>query len=362
VGQPLAVGLIGCGNIAAQYLTTLDTATQARVVAAADLDPARARTVHADRRWIRACTVEELLADPHLDAVLNLTVPAAHAEVTRAALDAGKHVYVEKPLAATRAEAEAVLRATAGVAGLRVAAAPDTVLGTGVQTARHAVDRGALGVPVAATAFMVCPGHEGWHPDPEFYYRPGGGPLLDMGPYYLTALVHLLGPVSRVAGAAARGRATRTIGSGPRAGTVFDVEVPTHVTGVLEHAGGAITTLLMSFDVHGSALPHLEVYGTEAALSVPDPNTFGGEVRLRARGTDWRPLPPSAGYPQAGRGIGLVDLADALAADRPHRASLELAYHVLDVMHTLLAAAGAHTWLDVASTCPRPTLVPLTMH
>ncbi|MCF3964524.1 Gfo/Idh/MocA family protein, partial [Streptomyces fuscigenes] len=239
-------------------------------------------------------------------------------------------------------------------AGLRVGCAPDTVLGTGTGTARAAVDGGLIGTPVAATAFMTTAGHEHWHPDPEFYYRPGGGPLLDMGPYYLSALVHLLGPVARVTGAASRPRAERTIGSGPRAGTTFPVEVATHVTGVLEHANGALSTLVMTFDVHAARLPRIEVHGTEGSLSVPDPNGFDGPVDLFRAGGAWETLPVSSGHPAGGRGIGLGDLADAVAEGRPHRASAELARHVLDVMLTLLDAAEAGRALPVASTCERP--------
>jgi predicted dehydrogenase len=205
---------------------------------------------------------------------------------------------------------------------------------------------------------MTTAGHERWHPDPEFYYRPGGGPLLDMGPYYLSALVHLLGPVVKVTGASSRPRAERAVGSGPRTGTVFPVEVQTHVTGVLEHANGALSTLVMSFDIHAARLPRIEVHGTEGSLSVPDPNGFEGPVDLFAASGSWETLPVSAGYPGGGRGTGLADLSDAVTAGRPHRASAELARHVLDVMLTLLDAAEAGRALPVASTCERPEAVP----
>ncbi|MZD04400.1 Gfo/Idh/MocA family oxidoreductase, partial [Streptomyces sp. SID5785] len=304
-----------------------------------------------------AADVAELVSRDDVDAVLNLTVPAVHAEVALTALAAGKHVYGEKPLAAGLDQAAAVL-AAARAAGLRVGCAPDTVLGTGTQTARKAVDDGLIGRPVAATAFMTTAGHEAWHPDPEFYYRPGGGPLLDMGPYYLSALVHLLGPVVRVTGASSRPRTVRTVGSGPRAGHVFPVDTDTHITGVLEHAGGALSTLIMSFDVRAARLPRIEVHGTDASLSVPDPNAFDGPVEIH-RGDRWVPLPVSAGHRDAGRGVGLGDLAAALREDRPHRASAELAAHVLDVMLTLMDAADQGRALGVDSTCERPDPVPL---
>jgi hypothetical protein len=233
------------------------------------------------------------------------------------------------------------------------------VLGTGVQTARASLDARQIGAPVAATAFMVTPGHERWHPAPEFYYLPGGGPLLDMGPYYLTALVTLLGPVRRVTGMSATPRATRIIGSGPRAGAEFEVTVATHVTGVLEHANGALSTLMMSFDVWAGQLPRIEVYGTGGSLSVPDPNGFDGPVRIfRAEAEGWTSVAEAGGYRDAARGYGVSDLASALAAGTAHRANGELAYHVLDVMESLLAAAGSGTAVDLASSCGRPAGVP----
>jgi predicted dehydrogenase len=234
------------------------------------------------------------------------------------------------------------------------------VLGTGLQTARVCLDAGQVGTPIAATAFMVMPGHERWHPAPEFYYLPGGGPLFDMGPYYLTALVTLLGPVRRVTGMAATPRATRTIGSGPRAGAEIDVGVATHVTGVLEHANGALSTLVMSFDVWAGRLPRIEVYGTAGSLSVPDPNGFGGTVQVfRAGAEDWMPVAEAGGYRGAARGYGVSDLASALATGTAHRANGQIAYHVLDVMEGLLAAAGSGHAVDITSSCDRPPAVPL---
>jgi predicted dehydrogenase len=353
---PLRIGMVGAGKISGQYLDTIARLDTLRLTAVADLDPGRAKEA-AERAGAEvAGSLAELVARDDVDAVLNLTIPAVHTEVALAAVAAGKHVYGEKPLATTREEAAAIL-AAAREAGVRVGSAPDTVLGTGTQTARKAVDDGLIGRPVAATAFMTTAGHEAWHPDPEFYYRPGGGPLLDMGPYYLSALVHLLGPVVKVTGAASTPRAERVVGSGPRAGQRFAVEVDTHITGVLEHADGALSTLVMSFDVHAAHLPRIEVHGTAGSLSVPDPNGFEGQVELFAAGGSWQPLPVSAGYPGAGRGTGLADLADALATGRPHLASAELAEHVLDVMLTLLDSAHAGQALAVASRCERPAPV-----
>ncbi|OON80119.1 Gfo/Idh/MocA family protein [Streptomyces tsukubensis] len=355
MGEPLRIGMVGAGKISGAYLATLKRLGSVRLTAVTDLDSARAREAAAQADAAVEPSLRHLLSRDDVDAVLNLTIPAAHAEVTLAALRAGKHVYGEKPLAADRAEAEAVL-AAARATGLRIGCAPDTVLGPGTQTARRAVDDGLIGTPVSATAFMTCFGHEKWHPDPEFYYRPGGGPLLDMGPYYLSALVHLLGPVVKVTGASSRPRERRTIGSGPRAGHRFPVEVDTHITGVLQHAGGALSTLIMSFDVRAARLPRIEVHGTEASLSVPDPNTFDGPVEIH-RGDGWQTLPVSAGHPVAGRGAGLADLAEALSEGRPHRASAEVAAHVLDVMLTLMDAADQSRTLPVTSGCARPAPV-----
>ncbi|MBS2533040.1 Gfo/Idh/MocA family oxidoreductase [Catenulispora sp. NF23] len=354
----LRVGVVGAGNISGQYFQAVPRLTNLRITAIADLDADRAAAAAADVPGARIAKPEELYTADDVDLVLNLTIPAAHAEVAHAAIAAGKHVYGEKPLAATTAEARAVL-AAAENAGVRVGCAPDTVLGTGIQTARAALDAGDIGVPVAATAFMVTPGHERWHPAPEFYYRPGGGPLLDMGPYYLTALVTLLGPVKRVVGMSSTAQQTRTIGSGPRAGTVFPVEVETHVTGVLEHANGALSTLVMSFEVWAGNLPRIEVYGSRGSLGVPDPNGFDGEVRIfRAEAKEWEPVPELGGYRNASRGYGVSDLARAFAEGRPHRADGELAFHVLDVMESLLAAAKSGESVTIGSTCERPEAVP----
>ncbi|MFI2364584.1 Gfo/Idh/MocA family protein [Promicromonospora sp. NPDC019610] len=357
MGQPLKVGIVGVGAIAGQYLSTFERLDAVRLVAVADLDADRAKAVAAEQ-GVRALTVAELTTDPEVDLVLNLTIPAAHAEIALQAIAGGKHVYGEKPLAVTPAEARTVLDA-ARAAGVRVGCAPDTVLGTGLQTARKAIDDGAIGLPVAATATMTTPGHERWHPNPDFYYQPGGGPLLDMGPYYVTALVTLLGPVESVVGAASHTRATRTIGSGPRAGETVPVDVDTHVTGVLRHVSGALSTLVMSFDSVATRASNIEVHGQAGSLVVPDPNQFDGDVELHELGGSWQTLPPSAGYRDAGRGYGVADLATT-PAGVPARADGELAYHVLEIMTALLAAADSGTTVAVESRCERPAAVPLS--
>ncbi|TXR51716.1 Gfo/Idh/MocA family protein [Quadrisphaera setariae] len=363
MSKPLRVGVVGAGKISEQYSLNLARLPQLALTAVADLDTARAEALASAHEGARALPLQQLLEADDVDVVLNLTIPAAHAEVALAAIAAGKHVYGEKPLAATTAEGRAVLEAAAA-AGVRVGCAPDTVLGTGVQTARAAVEAGLIGTPHAATATFVAPGHELWHPSPEFYYAPGGGPLLDMGPYYMTSLVHLLGPVSRVTGLASAPRSSRTVATGPKAGLEFEVTTPSHVTGLLQHRDGALTTVVMSFDVWGSRAPRLEVHGPKGSLSVPDPNYFEGSVELCSpdvAGLDqwgraqWKELEPSAGYAGAGRGEGLADLALGLGSGTAHRASGEVALHVLDVMEQVLAsAASGGAPVEVTSTCERP--------
>ena len=357
--EVLRIGMVGCGNISAAYLETFPGLDAVTLAAVADLDMDRARAVAAAYPGVRALTVDELLADDGVDLVLNLTIPAAHAEIALKALAAGKHVYGEKPLAASTAEGQTML-AAAEAAGLVLGSAPDTVLGTGIQTARKAIDDGLIGTPVSATATMVTPGHERWHPNPDFYYVPGGGPLLDMGPYYVSALVTLLGPVTSVIGAASSTRSTRTIGSGSRAGEVIPVSTPTHVTGVLTHKSGTLSTLVMSFDAVATHSANIEIHGETGSLTVPDPNRFDGDVQLRALdGEDWEVLPVSAGYSGASRGIGLQDLARTPAGEMP-RASGKLGFHILEVMEAVLTSAEAGRSVQVSSTCDRPPAVGLS--
>jgi predicted dehydrogenase len=359
VGDAHRIGVVGLGVISRAYLDTLVGRDAVRVTAVADLDASRSAAVAAELPGVRALSVAELLNSPDVDTVLNLTVPAAHAEIALGAIGHGKNVYGEKPLAAELADAQAVLEAAAK-ASVRVGCAPDTVLGTGVQTARAAVEAGAIGRPLFASAVMITPGHERWHPQPDFYYAPGGGPLLDMGPYYLTSLVHLLGPVRAVIGASSRLRSERVIGSGPRAGERIPVEVDSHVSGVLEHEGGALTTLTTSFDGVGTTAAPIEVHGETGTLTVPDPNHFDGEVRLlELGGSERRTLPPSAGYVGGARGVGLLDF---VAADggRPARASGELALHVLETMTALLRSSAEGRRIELSTSVQRPAPVPLT--
>ena len=250
--------------------------------------------------------------------------------------------------------------AAAEAAGRRIGSAPDTVLGTGIQTARRLIDDGEIGQPIAATAFMMSPGHESWHPDPDFYYLRGGGPLLDMGVYYLTALVTLLGPVAAVSAMSSRLRTERRVpDSGPRAGEILPVEVDTYVAATLRHDSGVISTLIVSFDTIASQLPRIEVYGSAASLDVPDPNQFANPVGIsRDRTEPFAYVCDLGGYPDAGRGYGLSDLARAIGEGAPHRQSAELGFHVHEVMERIAEASAAGATVRVVSRCDRPAAVP----
>ncbi|MEV0647274.1 Gfo/Idh/MocA family oxidoreductase [Phytomonospora sp. NPDC050363] len=354
---PFRVGLIGCGNISGQYLSTLARLPGITVAACADIDPERAAATAREHAIPLATGVDELLADPGIDAVVNLTIPAVHATVTRAAIAAGKHVWSEKPLALDRADVDHI-RDEAARAGVRVGCAPDTFLGAGLQTSIQAIVGGAIGRPVAATAFFTTPGPEAWHPDPEFFYAPGGGPLLDIGVYPITALVAIFGAVESVTAQSQRSVPTRTIGSGVKAGQEIPVEVATHYSVSLNFADGGLATLVTSFDVPAHELPHLEVYGVEGTITLPDPNGFGGNPRVRRRGEDeWTTLAHTSGYLGFQRGIGLAELADAIAAGVGHRASLDFAAHVLDTMLAIDESAAAGRESVLRTGCEKPSPV-----
>jgi len=358
--RPANLGVVGCGNISSIYFTIAKKMEMLAPVACADLIIERARESAAKFGIPKACSTEELLADPEIEIVLNITIPKAHAKVALAAIQAGKSVYNEKPLAVTREDGKRILEAAAAKQ-VRVGCAPDTFLGAGIQTCRKLIDDGWIGKPIAATAFMTCHGHESWHPDPEFYYKAGGGPMLDMGPYYLTALVNLMGPVRRVTGSTQVTFPTRTITSQPKYSTIITVDVPTHVVGLLEFAGGAVGTIITSFDVWAANLPRIEIYGTEGSLSVPDPNTFGGPVRVFRPGGEWTEIPLTHGYAENSRGLGVADMAAALRSGRVHRASGELAFHVLDIMHAIHEAAREGRHIEIKSACSRPAAMRMNL-
>ncbi|TVY01210.1 Gfo/Idh/MocA family protein [Cohnella terricola] len=357
--EKIKVGIIGTGNISGIYFQNGKRFESMEVVACADLDVERAKEKAAEH-GIRGCSVEELLADPDIQMVINLTIPVAHASVCLKVLEAGKHVYVEKPLAVTREEGLQVLE-LAKRKGLLVGSAPDTFLGGGIQTSIKLLEDGWIGTPIGATAFMMSGGHESWHPSPEFYYQKGGGPMFDMGPYYLTALIALLGPISRVTGSARASFSERTITSQPKFGQKVKVETPTHVAGIMEFASGPIGTLLTSFDVKGgSTLPRIEVYGSEGTLLVPDPNNFGGQISIcRAGSKEWSTLPLTHGKAENARGVGAADMARAILTGRKHRANGELAFHVLETMHGFHDAAEQGAHYVMKSTCERPAPLPL---
>lgn len=353
------IGIIGCGSISWAYFDVGRRFEILEIAAVADLQLQRAQARAEEYSLPRACSVAELLADPEITLVVNLTPPLAHREVSLSILEAGKHLYSEKPLAVTRAQGREIA-AKAAATGLRVGCAPDTFLGAGLQTARKLIDEGAIGRPLAASANLASHGPEHWHPDPAFHYRFGGGPLMGTGPYYLTALVHLLGPVASVFASTTAGLPERLITSQPHYGERVKVEVPTHVTGVLRFATGEVATLLCSFDIWASNLPLLEVYGTEGSLSLGDPNCFGGPVRLRRAQEDaWTDVPLTHPHAEQNRGIGTADLAYALRSGRPHRASLELAYHVLDIQRSLIASGEQEGYVTLESRCERPAMLPL---
>jgi predicted dehydrogenase len=356
--QPLKMAVVGCGNISGIYLQNCTTWPILDVVACADLDRQRAEGQARKFNIPRVLTVDEVLADPEIELVLNLTTPASHGPIGLAALQAGKSVYNEKPLAISRADARLMLD-EARARGLRVGCAPDTFLGGGHQTCRQLIDQGMVGQPVAAMGQMLSRGPDSWHPDPEFFFKRGAGPLFDMGPYYLTTLIALFGPIRRVTGSARITFPERTIRSEPKHGTAIAVETPTHIASVLDFASGPIATLVTSFDVWDQYLPSIDIYGAEGTLGVPDPNTFGGPVRLRHHGAEeGREVAITHGHTENSRGIGVADMAYAIRTGRPHRASGDLAWHVLDALHAILESATTGRHLELASTCERPAPLP----
>lgn len=328
------------------------------VVAVSDLDIERAQKAADEYGISKAMTTTEMLEDEDIELVVNLTVPKAHAPVNDEFLLSGKHVYVEKPYA-TDLEAGKRTLQLAAAKGKLTGAAPDTFLGAGLQTCRDLIDAGTIGEPIGAHAFMMCHGHESWHPSPEFYYEVGGGPLFDMGPYYLTALVHLIGPVAKVNGMARATFDKRQITSQPKFGKVNEVETPTNILGLLEFANGALGQVSMSFDIWHHRLPHIEIYGTEGSLTVPDPNGFGGVISVRGKGEgDWHEVPISRAYAENSRGLGVLDMACAIRDGRPARAGGELAYHVLEIMAGILQAAEERREVAMETQPSRPASLP----
>ncbi len=355
--ERVGIGIIGCGNISEAYLKAAAHFPILDIRGLADIRPEAAQA-RANQFGLEARSIDDLLADASVEIVVNLTIPAAHVEVGLRAITAGKHVHSEKPLGTTSAQARTLLE-EARRRGLRVGCAPDTFLGGSHQTCRKLVDEGAIGRPVAGSAFFMCPGHERWHPSPAFYYAEGGGPMLDMGPYYITALVNLIGPVARVMGTATRARAERIITSEPLKGTPIKVDVATHVAGIMEFVSGATVSIAMSFDVPKHRHSPIELYGTEASLIVPDPNRFGGTIEVAQPGQDWSERPTEHLYADGNyRIIGVADLAHALRSGRPHRASGDLAFHVLEVMEAFQISSDRGAHVTIESRPERPAMLP----
>jgi predicted dehydrogenase len=349
---PFGIGVIGCGNISHQYLRHLTAFPDLAVVICADLEAARAKAQAAAYGVPAWGSPADALAHPGVQLIVNLTIPAAHAGVSAAAIAAGKHVWSEKPLTLDVAGGRGLL-AAADAAGVRVGCAPDTVLGAGLQSARRLIDSGAIGTPLSALALLQGPGPQSWHPDPEFLFAPGAGPLFDLGPYYLSVLAVLFGPALRVAAVGRRPSESRVIGSGPRAGTEFAVAVPTYVAALAEYAAGQAASLLFSWDSPLRRAGFVEITGTEATLALPDPNGFGGDLRVRGAGDDDWTVIPAAGA-TAGRGTGVVDMVRAIRAGAPHRASGELALHVLEMMTAIERSAVSGAFEPVESHFDTP--------
>jgi predicted dehydrogenase len=367
---PVIVGIIGCGNISDAYLKGAARTQLIRVKSCADLLPQTAQA-KARAYGLEAVAVDALLADPEIEIVINLTVPLAHGPVSHEIIAAGKHVYSEKPLAARFGEGHALMLAAAA-GGLRVGCAPDTFLGAAHQACRRAIDGGRIGRPVAGAAAVLSHGMEHWHPNPEFFFKPGGGPIHDIGPYYVTQLVNLLGPVARVTAQASAGSRTRTVTSEPHRGRVIEVEVPTTVNGVLAFDCGATVALSASWDVWQHKRLPLEIYGSDGSMLVPDPNYFGGAPLIAQRDSDWQPLDIAAhpfgipnrrlrsGAPVADyRIIGLLDMAAALRRGRAHRANGALALHVLEVLDAFERSSAEGRHVTIETPCERPEPLPL---
>ena len=363
--KTFGIGIIGCGHISSAYLDLAPNFKSLEVRAVADLNMDAAKE-RAEEFSVRADTIEDLLAATDIDIIVNLTVPKAHFEVTKLILSAGKHAYSEKPFVLTAAEGEA-LRQIADEKGLRVASAPDTFLGGSHQLARAAIDEGQIGDIVGGTCHVMSHGMEAMHPNPDFFFQPGGGPVLDLGPYYITNLVQLIGPVKAVTSMASAGFKTRTIGSGLRGGEIIPVDTPTNIHAVLEFQNGALITLGASWDVWAHRHENMELYGSTGSLYVPDPNFFGGEVFLA--GQEGEPVevtprdhPFSVINMQDSREIdranyrcaGLADMAAAITEDRPHRCSLELATHVVEVVTAILTSAESRSCVEMVTSCVRP--------
>lgn len=354
--EKVKVGIIGCGCISGIYLENL-TNLYSLIEIKGCCDLIRERAEEKQKEFGFEVIYEkdiDVINDDEIDIVLVLTQPQFHYELCKMALMGGKNVYCEKPLSLDREQGREI-KELAASKGLFAGGAPDTFLGAGIQTCRALIEDGWIGKPIAASANLMCHGHESWHPDPEFYYQVGGGPMFDMGPYYLTAMVNLLGPVASVAGSAVKTFEERTITSEKKFGKKVEVEVPTHIAGVLNFESGAVGTIVTSFDIWNHNMPFIEVYGTEGSISVPDPNTFGGPIRYQKRSGEWSDIPLIYEYEENSRGLGVCDMAVAIRQGRNPRADVELTYHVLDIMQGLHDASDKGVVFNIESTCEKPS-------
>ncbi|MDC7241596.1 MAG: Gfo/Idh/MocA family oxidoreductase [Spirochaetales bacterium] len=349
------IGIVGCGNISDIYFKNLTGLFPGvNVTGCSDLDENRTRQKN-EEYGVPVYTTEKLMARDDVDIILNLTTPEHHARINTLALEHGKHAYCEKPFALNREDGEAVLK-LASEKGLYTGCAPDTFLGSGIQTCRKLIDEGVIGEVHSAYAFMLCPGHESWHPGPSFYYQPGGGPMLDMGPYYLTALISLLGPVASVYGRTSKAFEKRICSAENTKGQVIDVNTWTDYKGIMDFASGVSALVSMSFDVFKSEVPRIEIHGTKGSLMVPDPNTFGGPVKLFRKGDDEAVEIPLYAFPyeENSRGIGIADMARAVKAGDKARAGGDLAFHVLDTMLAFEDSSSRGEAVKLKSSCTRP--------
>ncbi len=351
----IKIGMVGVGDISGIYLENITNMFgEIEIIGVCDLIREKAEKAKEKYNIPKIYdTMYDVFADDKVDIVLNLTRPYEHFGVSSEALKAGKHVYSEKPLAATLEEGK-ILVDLAKEKDLLLGGAPDTFLGSGIQTCRKLIDDGFIGTPIGAAAFMICRGHESWHPDPEFYYKHGGGPMMDMGPYYVTALINLLGEVSSVVGVTKTSYPQRLITSEPKKGTVINVDVPTYVTGIMQFSSGVVGTIFTTFDVTYTAQARLEIYGSKGTLIVPDPNCFDGEIKLlRPEENDYKSLPLMFKYANNSRALGLADMAKALQENRDFRASYKQTYHVLEIMTSFHKSSQEQRFIQLESKYER---------
>lgn len=359
--EPVGVGFIGAGMISDTYLEHLGRFPDVRVVAVGDIDTVRAAAQAQKHEVGFSGTPDQVLAHPDVELVVNLTIPAVHAQVSLAAIEAGKHVWSEKPIAVDYASGQELV-ARAAEKGLRVGIAPDTVLGQGVQSALRAIARGEIGRPIGAWTAMMSLGPDRWHPNPDFFFAPGAGPVFDMGPYYLTTLVNVFGSVARASAAGLTSTPTRTVRAGERIGAEFPVNVPTHVNAILEFEAGGTSSSIFSWESALTRMGVVEITGTEGTLAIPDPNMFEGPLRILRAPTASHPEPEWEDLPTegvvGGRGLGIVDMVRGIRSGQPHRATGEIGLHVLETMIAIDTSVASGESVAVASRIERPEPIP----